>query len=119
MRRIAASVSPTANSAAAGALRPGAKLTLTPCRVAAARSTFTGPPRETATNRNPGEAANTRSVNGAICVTQTDAPSSASTSSSSVPLASRTSATGPKGSWGQGRVSSENSGSSPPARDSS
>ncbi len=96
-----------------GALRPGAKETATPWRVAAARSTLTGPPRETATMRRSGQAVKTFSVNGAIWVTQISAPSSASAICSSVPLASWTSPTGPKGSCGQGRVSSVISGADP------
>ena len=55
---------------------------------------------------SPGEASRMFSVSGAICVTHTSTPRSASIISSSLPDASSTSATRPKGSTGHGRVSS-------------
>src|SRR5690606_19174267 len=112
-------MSPIANSAAAAAFRPGANVTATPASVAAVRSTFTGPPRHTETRRRSGAAANTFFVNGAICVTATSASPSASITWSSVPLASCTPPTGPKGSTGHGSDSSLNSASATGARTAS
>ncbi len=115
MRRSAASISPSANSAAAAALRPGAKVTGMPARVAAATSTLTGPPRATEISSRFGASRITRSVNGAIWTSATRASPSASSSSSSVPLASLTLPTGPKGVCGHGVVWVRNSSRTPGA----
>jgi hypothetical protein len=76
--------------------------TAIPRSVAARTLTFTGPPLVQITSFSALAAANTRAVNGAICVTITSASRMTRMISSSLPDASSTSATGSNGTAGQG-----------------
>ena len=76
------------SSATAGALRPGALVTGMPRWLAAATSTFTGPPRAQHTSRS-GAASSTSALTGAPCTSSASWPATAATRSAGSPTYSR------------------------------
>ena len=86
--RISSNANAMVSSATASAFLPGVLTTGIPRSVAAATSTFTGPPRATHTSRS-GAASSTSALTGAPCTMSTSCPATARATSAGSPTYSR------------------------------
>ena len=86
--RMSSSANAIVSSATASAFLPGVLTTGIPRSVAAATSTFTGPPRATQTSRS-GAASSTSELTGAPCTMSTSCPATARATSAGSPTYSR------------------------------